>query len=75
MNHYFIMTNGLSGDGIYKADNPDEALTFARQHEIFLRLLRKYPSIPVAMAGQLAKEDCDLPDFRVTCCILHREAK
>ncbi len=73
MKKYFVMTNGLSGDCLYEANNPDEALTYAQEHERFLRIMYKYPQMSPAFAGRVAKDELYLPDFRIACCILHNE--
>jgi len=67
---YLVGTNGLTGNCKYYASDPDEALMFAHRHERFLQITKNHPGISADKAIQIAKDECDMPNFRIDYCIL-----
>lgn len=75
INLYRCSTNGIQGQHMYEAFNPDEALHLCKFNEIFLRLLDSNPELSAPQASAIAIQEVDnydseldMPDFFIFNC-------
>jgi hypothetical protein len=69
---YLISTNGLTGEASYLATDPDQALMFAHRYERYKRARQSQPNMATTQLSQIAKDECEIPGFRIKSCILEQ---